>query len=126
MLEAPARRSIDLKLPDSFFSPDAGPRDRGLPGQRPGLTPNALLHNLKHNKVLHEAEPVRHRATPRGAVDADDKRVRGRRLDSDCGRCPDFGLRDEPDVPCRSRLQRGRGGPPVEDMETSYFCRATS
>jgi KUP system potassium uptake protein len=30
----------------------------------PGTVPNALLHNLKHNKVLHEQQPVRHRAQP--------------------------------------------------------------
>ena len=35
----------------------------------PGTVPNALLHNLKHNKVLHEQQPVRHRAQPRGALD---------------------------------------------------------
>jgi KUP system potassium uptake protein len=35
----------------------------------PGTVPNALLHNLKHNKVLHEQQPVRHGAQPRGAVD---------------------------------------------------------
>jgi KUP system potassium uptake protein len=30
----------------------------------PGTVPNALLHNLKHNKVLHAPEPVRHGAPP--------------------------------------------------------------
>ena len=31
-----------------------GPAHRGLCGRQPGTVPQALLHNLKHNQVLHE------------------------------------------------------------------------
>ena len=34
-----------------------------------GITPNALMHNLKHNKGAARAERLRHRAPPRGALD---------------------------------------------------------
>ena len=46
-----------------------------------GLTPNALMHNLKHNKVLHAVQPVRHRQAPRGAVG----RLRQARADDAAG-----------------------------------------
>ena len=64
--------AIDLNdfLESVFVSPPTRvPRHGGLPDSEPGVTPNALLHNLKHNKVLHEHQPVRHGAQPRGAVD---------------------------------------------------------
>ena len=32
----------------------ARPGHRGVPDRRPELDPDALLHNLKHNRVLHE------------------------------------------------------------------------
>ena len=56
--------AIDLRgfLEAVFVSPPA--RVSGTAvflAAEPGLTPNALLHNLKHNKVLHEHEPLRDR-----------------------------------------------------------------
>jgi KUP system potassium uptake protein len=71
-----------------------------------GLTPNAMLHNLKHNKVLHERNlfvTVRHHEVPW---------------------VPEvtlhFGFKDEPDVPVALERLRASGCV-VEDMDTSYF-----
>ena len=66
-----------------------------------GVTPNALLHNLKHNKVLHAHQPVRHGAPPRGAVDrASTGAAEIEALGHDCWQVTlHFGFKNEPDVP---------------------------
>ena len=85
------------------------------------LTPTALLHNLKHNNVLHEANlfvkvntlevpwvPLAERA----------------RVESLCKGCwavtLDFGFKDDVDVPAALESLRGRGVE-IEPMTTSYF-----
>jgi KUP system potassium uptake protein len=86
-----------------------------------GLTPNALLHNLKHNKVLHEKNlfvTVEHHEVPRVEPG---KRSEIVDLGHDCRQVTlHFGFKDEPDVPAAlQRLaERGCG---VDDMDTSYF-----
>jgi KUP system potassium uptake protein len=87
----------------------------------PGTVPNALLHNLKHNKVLHEVNlfvAVRHDEVPRVAADA---QLRVQALGHDCWQVElRFGFKDEPDVPLA--LQRLRAqGLALPDMDTSYF-----
>ena len=86
-----------------------------------GLTPNALLHNLKHNKVLHERNlfvTVRLHEVP-WIVEAE--RCDMQPLANDCWQVTlHFGFKDEPDVP--RALERLRAsGCVVEDMDTSYF-----
>jgi len=86
-----------------------------------GLTPNALLHNLKHNKVLHETNvfvTVRHHEVPWVGFD---KRVEMKSLGHDCWQVTlHFGFKNDPDVPEALNLLRGRGVR-LDDMETSYF-----
>jgi KUP system potassium uptake protein len=86
-----------------------------------GLTPNALLHNLKHNKVLHERNlfvTVRHHEVPWIPID---RRCEIVALDHDCWQVTlNFGFKNEPDVPKALRQLSNRGCS-VEDMETSYF-----
>ena len=85
-----------------------------------GLTPNALLHNLKHNKVLHERNlfvTVMHHEVPWiGSVCSQVEP-----LGHDCWQVTlDFGFKDEPDVP--AALKRlSTSGCTVDDMDTSYF-----
>jgi KUP system potassium uptake protein len=86
-----------------------------------GLTPNAMLHNLKHNKVLHERNlfvTVRHHEVP--WIAASD-RSEVLELGNDCWQVTlHFGFKDEPDVP--AGLERLRAaGCVVDDMDTSYF-----
>lgn len=86
-----------------------------------GTTPNALLHNLKHNKVLHETNlfvTVRHHEVPWIGFD---KRVEIEPLGHDCWQVVlNFGFKNDPDVPEALQLLRGRGVQ-LDDMETSYF-----
>ena len=86
-----------------------------------GMTPNALLHNLKHNKVLHEYNvfvTVRHHEVPWIRMN---KRIEMKSLGHDCWQVVlHFGFKNEPDVPEALQLLSGRGIP-LPDMDTSYF-----
>lgn len=86
-----------------------------------GVTPNALLHNLKHNKVLHEQNlfvSVKHHEVPWIGFD---KRVGVEALGNDCWAVSlNFGFKNEPDVPDALKLLESRGVH-LEEMETSYF-----
>ncbi|MEJ5999703.1 potassium transporter Kup [Paucibacter soli] len=86
-----------------------------------GMTPNALLHNLKHNKVLHEQNlfvTVKHHEVPWIGFD---KRVEVEALGNDCWQVSvHFGFKNEPDVPEALKLLESRNVH-LEEMETSYF-----
>ena len=86
-----------------------------------GLTPNALMHNLKHNKVLHHYNlfvTVRHHEVPWIGFG---KRVEVESLGRDCWQVVlNFGFKNEPDVPEALKLVAGRGIP-LPEMDTSYF-----
>ncbi|MFO1274316.1 MAG: potassium transporter Kup [Rubrivivax sp.] len=87
----------------------------------PGLAPNALMHNLKHNKVLHEHNlfvSVRHHEVPWIGFD---KRIEMQPLGHDCWQVTlHFGFKNDPDVPEALKLLEGRGVP-LDEMDTSYF-----
>jgi KUP system potassium uptake protein len=91
-----------------------------------GLTPNALMHNLKHNKVLHAYNlfvTVKHHEVPWVGFD---KRVQMTPLGHDCWQVTlHFGFKNDPDVPEALKLLEGRGVP-LDDMETSYFLSRDS
>jgi KUP system potassium uptake protein len=87
----------------------------------PDVTPNALLHSLKHYKVLHETNvfmTVEFGDVP--YVDANE-RVRCERLPADCwrvvARC---GFMESPDV-VHALALCGPAGLQVDPMEVSYF-----
>lgn len=86
-----------------------------------GLTPNALMHNLKHNKVLHEHNlfvTVRHHEVPWIGFD---KRLTMKPLGHDCWQVTlNFGFKNDPDMPEALKLLEGRGVP-LDEMDTSYF-----
>jgi KUP system potassium uptake protein len=86
-----------------------------------GMTPNALLHNLKHNKVLHEHNlfvTVRHHEVPWIGFDA---RTQITPLGHNCWQVTlNFGFKNDPDVPEALKLLADRGIP-LDDMDTSYF-----
>ena len=113
---------LDSFLEAVFVSPPAR-----VPGTAvflvsdPGFTPNALLHNLKHNKVLHETNlfvTVRHHEIPWIGFD---KRVELQPLGHDCWQVTlHFGFKNDPDVPEALELLKGRGVQ-LDEMETSYF-----
>ncbi|MCW5636459.1 MAG: potassium transporter Kup [Rubrivivax sp.] len=86
-----------------------------------GATPFALLHNLKHNKVLHEQNvfvTVTQHEVPWVGFD---KRIEVESLGHDCWQVTlHFGFKNDPDVPEALQLLEGRGVH-LEEMETSYF-----
>ncbi len=86
-----------------------------------GTVPNALLHNLKHNKVLHETNlfvTVRNHEVPWIGLD---KRIGIERLGHDCWQVLiNYGFKNDPDVPRALEQLRGRGVA-LDPMMTSYF-----
>jgi KUP system potassium uptake protein len=86
-----------------------------------GTVPNALLHNLKHNKVLHESNlfvTVRHHETPWVGLE---KRLEVNSLGHDCWEVViNYGFKNDPNVPKALELMRGRGCD-LDPMGTSYF-----
>jgi KUP system potassium uptake protein len=86
-----------------------------------GTTPNALLHNLKHNKVLHHQNlfvTVKAHEVP--WVDPSE-RIEIESLGNACWQVMlHFGFKNEPDVPVALKLLK-QHGVNIDDMETSYF-----
>jgi KUP system potassium uptake protein len=86
-----------------------------------GTTPNALLHNLKHNKVLHQQNlfvTVKSHEVPWIGFD---KRIQVEPLGHNCWQVMlHFGFKNEPDVPEALKLLKHQGIQ-LDDMETSYF-----
>ncbi len=86
-----------------------------------GITPNALMHNLKHNKVLHEQNifvTVKNHEVPWVGFE---RRCEVEALGNNCWQVMlHFGFKNEPDVPEALALLK-KQGVQLEDMETSYF-----
>ena len=87
----------------------------------PGTVPNALLHNLKHNKVLHEQNmfvTVRNHEVPWIPMD---KRIDIEPLGHHCWQIVvHYGFKNEIDLPRALENARMRGCQ-LEPMTTSYF-----
>ncbi len=90
------------------------------------IVPNAMLHNLKHNKVLHAQNlfvTVRSHEVP--WIDKD-KRTELIDLGHDCWQVKvHYGFKDDPDVPFALSLLRGKVGA-MSGMNTSYFLSRDS
>ena len=86
-----------------------------------GTVPNALLHNLKHNKVLHANNlfvTVRNHEVPWIGMD---KRLEIEALGHDCWQVMiHYGFKNDPNVPKALQHIKGRGCE-LDDMTTSYF-----
>ena len=116
--------AIDLKsfLESVFISPPT--RVQGTAvflAADPTIVPNALMHNLKHNKVLHEYNlfvSVQNHEVPWIGFG---RRLEMTPLGHDCWSVLlHFGFKNDPDVPEALKLLAGRGVP-LDEMETSYF-----
>ena len=87
----------------------------------PGTVPNALLHNLKHNKVLHENNlfvTVRSHEVPWIGMA---KRLEIESLGHHCWQViVNYGFKNDPDLPKALQQIKGRGCE-LEAMTTSYF-----
>jgi len=86
-----------------------------------GTVPNALLHNLKHNKVLHQRNlfvTVQNLEIPRMPVA---QRLEVTDLGSDCWQViVNYGFKDNPDLPS-ALANIGDSGERLDPMMTSYF-----
>lgn len=87
----------------------------------PGTVPNAMLHNLKHNKVLHDHNlfvTVRSHEVPWIGLD---RRLQIEPLGHGCWQViVHYGFKNDPDLPRALEHLRGRGCD-LEPMTTSYF-----
>ena len=87
----------------------------------PGTVPNALLHNLKHNKVLHEQNlfvTVRNHEIPWIGMG---KRLEVISLGHHCWQViVNYGFKNDPDLPKALQQIKSRGCE-LEVMTTSYF-----
>ena len=125
-LMAAKQKAEGLDLPGFleavFISPPARVEGTAvfLPGDV-GTVPNAFLHNLKHNKVLHQHNlfvTVRSLEVPWVGLN---KRVQIDSLGHDCWQVVlSFGFKNDPDVPEALKQITGRGCA-LDPMQTSYF-----
>ncbi len=88
---------------------------------RPDDTPHALLHNLKHNKVLHERVVFLTIIIRDVPFIPDDERIAMKPLGCDFHQfLAYYGFKEAPDIPALLE-QSGREGFPFAMMETSFF-----
>jgi KUP system potassium uptake protein len=86
------------------------------------MAPIALMHNLKHNKVLHERNVILSVKTADVPRVKPEERVRIDRLGEDFLRIEmHFGFMESPNVPRALALLRKSGGPKFDIMSTSFF-----
>lgn len=116
--------AIDLAsfLESVFISPPARvPGTAVFLTAATGTVPNAMLHNLKHNKVLHDVNlfvtVVNHEIPWIGM----EKRLEVEPLGHDCWQVVvNYGFKNDPDLP-RALSLTTRFGFVLEPMTTSYF-----
>ncbi|MDP1532895.1 MAG: KUP/HAK/KT family potassium transporter, partial [Rubrivivax sp.] len=119
-------REEAISLPDFLAAVFVSPPLR-VPGTavflsaEKGWTPTALLHNLKHNQVLHARNlfvTVQHHELPWIGFG---RRCEVEPLGHDCWQVTlHFGFKNDPDVPDALALLQSRGIV-LDEMQTSYF-----
>lgn len=116
--------SIDLKsfLESVLLSPPTRvPGTAVFLSAEPGIVPNAMMHNLKHNKVLHAQNLFVTRRAHEVPWIGLDKRLEVQALGSDCWQVVvHHGFKNDPDLPKALELLAGRGID-LNPMTTSYF-----
>ena len=87
----------------------------------PNAVPHALLHNLNHNKVLHERVILLNVSTEEIPHVATQERLEVEAITEDFYKVVvRYGFKDQPDIPAALRLGRKKGID-LNPMETSYF-----
>jgi len=114
---------LDSFLPGLMLAPPAR-----VPGtaifltSQAGMVPHALLHNLKHNKVLHERNIFLTVETLNVPYAPKDKRLKIAPIGEDFYRVQiRFGFMEVPDVPLALMRSCDKGGIHVDPMDTTYF-----
>lgn len=89
----------------------------------PGMVPHALLHNLKHNKVLHERNVFLTVETLSIPYAAPGERLKMEAIGEDFHRVLiRFGFMETPDVPLALMRSCDQGGIHFDPMDTTYFA----
>ena len=120
-------RMRESAMPVKVFISSAANSASRVPGTAVFMTstaegvPHALLHNLKHNKVLHERVILLTVKIPGVPFVDPDKRCQMDDLGQGFHRLIlKFGFMEEPDVPA-ALAQISNCGPPIKMMDTSFF-----
>ena len=115
---------LDVFLPGLMLAPPVR-----VPGTAVFMTadktvvPHALLHNLKHNKVLHERNVFLTVETLNVPYAPKDKRLRIESIGNDFYRVlVRFGFMETPDVPLALMRSCDQGGIHFDPMDTTYFA----
>ena len=115
---------LDSFLPGLMLAPPVR-----VPGTAVFLTadktvvPHALMHNLKHNKVLHERNVFLTVETLNVPYAPKDKRLKIESIGNDFYRVViRFGFMETPDVPLALMRSCDKGGIHFDPMETTYFA----
>ncbi|MEG3192802.1 potassium transporter Kup [Lysobacter sp. D1-1-M9] len=88
-----------------------------------GVVPHALMHNLKHNKVLHERNVFLTVETLTVPYSPKDNRLRIEAIGDDFYRVRlRFGFMETPDVPLALMRSCDQGGIHFDPMDTTYFA----
>ena len=89
---------------------------------RPDGVPRAMLHNMLHNKVLHERVILLNVNIQDIPHVAEDERMRVEALTDGFYRLQlNYGFKDDPNIPVALEMCAYQGMAPVEMMETSFF-----
>jgi KUP system potassium uptake protein len=127
LLHAEVRKEgiqIDIFLPGLMLAPPVR-----VPGTAifmtadKGVVPHALMHNLKHNKVLHERNVFLTVETLQVPYAAKDRRLKIEPIGDDFYRVLiRYGFMETPDVPQALMGSCDRGGIYFDPMDTTYFA----
>ena len=115
---------LDSFLPGLMLAPPVRvPGTAVFLASDPGLVPHALMHNLKHNKVLHERNVFLTVETLSVPYAPKEKRLRIAEIGNDFHRVlVRFGFMETPDVPLALMRSCDAGGIHFDPMDTTYFA----
>ncbi len=118
------REAIPLKEFAKSMSTSSATRVKGTAmflTSSPDITPPALLHNLKHNKVLHERNVILSVRTLNQPTIPDEERIVLSRVSEDFATLEvHYGFMEDPNLP-RALAQAKEKGLPFDMMKTSFF-----
>ncbi|RXF74952.1 potassium transporter Kup [Hansschlegelia zhihuaiae] len=118
------REAIPLKEFAKSMSTSSATRVKGTAmylTSSPEITPPALLHNLKHNKVLHERNVILTVHTTNQPTIRDSERISLNRVSEDFATLEVlYGFMEDPNLP-RALAQAKELGLPFDMMKTSFF-----
>ncbi|HEY4582373.1 MAG TPA: potassium transporter Kup [Lysobacter sp.] len=115
---------LDVFLPGLMLSPPVRvPGTAVFMTADRGVVPQAFMHNLKHNKVLHERNVFLTVETLTVPVAPKDRRLKIESIGEDFYRVTiKYGFMETPDVPLALMRSCDEGGIHFDPMDTTYFA----